>query len=321
MGSNATHPEVARALALGLWHSRGVPSLAHQVLARAVPRIRGSRDLDTAELERARLETWHGGLDRSLPTGRMPGFDRRYEVTLADTPFPTHVIRPRGRRPRTTVYYLHGGGYVAPTDAAHVRYALRLARLLDAEVVIPDYPLAPEHTWRDSHRAIVEDLARRTAAQDRVVVAGDSAGGGIALAVTQSLRDRRAHLPSHLVLLSPWVDLTTSTPETYELDAIDPWLFIGKLDLYADWWAGGAADLGRPEVSPALGDLDGLPPTLMFCGTLDRRGPGGRLLADRAAASDWSLTYLEAADLIHVFPLLPVPEAKRAWRHTEAFLA
>ncbi len=293
----------------------------HALLAYAVPRLRGAGDLDDEALERERLVECHAGLDRSLPTRLVPGFDRRYEVSTRLAPFPLHVIRPRGRRPRTTVYYLHGGGFVAPIDAFHVRYAMRLARLLDAEVVLPDYPLAPEHSWRDSHRVLVDDLGARTATQDRVVVVGDSAGGGLALALTQTLRDLRGHLPDQLVLLSPWVDLTTSTPDTATLDAHDPWLFLSKLATYAGWWAGRPEDLGRPEVSPALGNLAGLPPTLMFCGTRDLLVPGCRLLADRAAGAGWPLTYLEAPDLIHVFPLLPIPEARTAWRYTEEFLA
>ncbi len=301
-----------------------MPSRRHQALAYVVPRLRGSVPLDSPEQERARLEECQAPADRALPTRGIHGFARRYEVTTTDAPFPVHVIRPRGRRPRSTVYYLHGGGYVAPTDPLHVKYALRLAELLDAEVVLPDYPLAPGHDWRASHDVLLDDLAARCATQERVLVAGDSAGGGIALALAQSLRERGGAQPDQLLLLSPWVDLTTSTPETYALDAIDPWLQITKLDVYAAWWAGRDGDLARPEVSPALGDLAGLPPTLMLCGTRDLLVPGCRLLADRAAAlrpGAWDLTYLEAPDLIHVFPLMPIPEARTAWRYTRAFLS
>jgi len=299
-----------------------VPSLRHELLAHLVPRYRGARDLDTRERERARLERWHSRLDRSLPTDLVPAFDRRHEVSTTTVPFPVHVVRPRSHRPRSTLVYLHGGGYVSPLDRFHVRYALRLARLLDAEVVLPDYPLSPEHTWRDSYQPLVEYLAARCAIRERVVVAGDSAGGGLALAVTQGLRDAGGRLPSHLVLHAPWVDLTTSTPDTWTLDDEDPWLFLNKLLAYAEWWAGDPADLARPEVSPALGDLAGLPPTLMFCGTRDLLAPGCRMLADRAAAAGWPLTYCEVDGLIHVFPLLPgIPEAGRAWRQTRRFLA
>ena len=97
---------------------------------------------------------------------------------------------------------------------------------------------------------------------------------------------------------------------------------MGRLRAYAAWWAGSPDDLGRPEVSPALADLGGLPPALMFCGTRDALAPGCRLLASRAAASSWDLTYVEEPDLIHVFPLLPaIPEAQQAWRRTVAFLS
>ncbi len=301
-----------------------MPSLVHAFYAYVVPRVRGAGGSEDPAVVRAGIEALHATPEfffRPLPTGLVPGFARRFEVGTRKLPFPVHTIRPRGRTPRTTVYYLHGGGFVSPADAVHVRYATRLARHLDAEVVMPFYPLAPEHTWRDSHEALVDDLAEHTARQERVVVAGDSAGGGLALALVQSLRDRGATLPSHLVLHAPWVDLTTSTPETHDLDAIDPWLSLRNLSTYAGWWAGDPADLGRPEVSPALGDLTGLPPTLVVCGTRDLLVAGCRLLVDLAAAAGWSLTYLEAPDLIHVFPLLPgLPEARRAWHHTQEFL-
>jgi monoterpene epsilon-lactone hydrolase len=166
---------------------------------------------------------------------------------------------------------------MAPIDPFQVRFAARLATALDARVVIPDYPLAPEHSWRDSHRPLV-DLAGRLAGEGDLALAGDSAGGGLALALAESLRDRGGAQPSRMVLISPGVDLTTSTPETAELDAIDPWLFIGKVHAYAGWWAGSTGDLGRPEVSPALGDLAGLPRTLVLSGTRDLLVAGCRLL-------------------------------------------
>ncbi len=309
--------------------ARGVPSRRHQLLARAVPRVRRSRDLDTEAAERARLERWHAGLDRSLPTRLAPRFERRFSVVTetvssADPDgagFPAYVLTPRHVEPRRTVVYLHGGGFVAPIDPFHVRYAARLATQLHARIVLPDYPLAPEHTWRDSHAAVVELTARWLTEPEPVVLAGDSAGGGFALAVAEALRDRGGPQPSHLLLHSPWVDLTTSTPETESFSARDPWLFLGKLRAYAAWWAGTPADLGRFEVSPALGDLGGLPPALVFCGTRDTLAPGCRLLASRAEGTSWDLTYVEEPDLIHVYPLLPlVPEAARAWRQTAAFL-
>ena len=305
-----------------------MPSRRHELLAWALPRLRKSRDLDTVEGERARLERWHARMDRSLPTGVVPRFARRYDVVTEElkgavgTSFPSYALAPRGTSPSRTIVYFHGGGFVAPTDPFHVRYAARLASTLSARVLLPDYPLTPEHTWRDSHEALVELVSRHCEnSAGPVDLVGDSAGGGLALAVAQGVRDRGGAQPSRLVLHAPWVDLTTSTPDTDVVTLSDPWLFIGKLRAYASWWAGSEADLGRPEVSPALGKLEGLPPTLMFCGTRDTLVPGCRLLAARAADTDWDLTYVEEPDLLHVYPILPfVPEARGAWRRTVDFL-
>ena len=298
-----------------------MPSRRHDLLARLVPTMRRSRELDDEPTERARVERWHAGLDRGLPTRVVPRFAKRWEVTVTDLGFPCHVLTPRNRPVTRTLYYVHGGGFMAPIDPWHVRYATRLADAIGARVVMPDYPLAPEHTWKDSHDALVDDAARWAASEGGAVLAGDSAGGGLALAVAMSMRDRGLAQASSLVLHAPWVDLTTSTPETFAADAIDPWLFVGKLQAYAGWWAGSDDALGRPEVSPALGDLAGLPRALVLYGTRDLLAPGCRLLVRRAAEAGWNLTAIEEPDLIHVYGLLPfVPESARAFRQVREFV-
>lgn len=299
-----------------------MPSRRHQLLAVVVPKLRRSSDLDDEPTERARVERWHDGLDRGFPTRAVPRFARRFSLVTEQLPggFSSYGFVVRGRLPTRTVLYLHGGGYMAPIDPLQVRWAGRLAKALDARIVMPDYPLAPEHTWRDSHDVLV-DLAARLAADGDLILAGDSSGGGLALAVAESLRDRGGPQPQRLLLISPWVDLTMGEPGTLEMDALDPWLFLGKARAYAAWWAGSAADLGRPEVSPGLGDLAGLPPALMFCGGRDLLLPSCRALARRAGEAGWDLTYVEEPDLIHVYPILPgIPEAKRAWQQTLDFL-
>ncbi len=296
------------------------------MLATVVPRVRRAREMVDEPTERARVVAWHATLDRGLPTRAVPRFERRFSVVTEQLEgpagsFPSYVITPRDRQPGRTLVYLHGGGFMAPIDQFQVRYAIRLADAIGARVVMPDYPLAPEHTWRDSYQALVELTARWCDQPGGVVLAGDSAGGGYALALALGVRDHGGPQPTHVVLHAPWVDLTTSTPETDALDAVDPWLFIGKVRAYALWWAGSAADLGRPEVSPALADLAGLPPAILFHGTRDLLAPGCRMLARRADEAGWDLTHVEEEGLLHVYPILPIiPEARRAFRQTLAFL-
>jgi len=154
-----------------------------------------------------------------------------------------------------------------------------------------------------------------------MVLAGDSSDGGYAHSLALALRDRGGAQASSLLLLSPWGDLTTSTPETVEFSARDPWLLLANLKAYALFWAGSPEDLGRPEVSPALADLSDLPRTLVFCGTRDTLAPGCRLLARRAVEAGSDLTYVEEPDLIHVYALMPfIAESRRAWRQTLGFL-
>ena len=213
--------------------------------------------------------------------------------------------------------YLHGGGYTGDVDARHFLLCRRIARRTGVRVLMPQYPLAPEHTWRDSHAAMVS-LAASLGDFD---LAGDSAGGGYALSVAQGLRDAGHAQPRRMVLIAPWVDLRGTTPGIEEAAANDPWLRLDWLHLYAGWWAGSEADLSRPEVSPALGDLTGLARTLTLCGTRDLLHPENVVLARRAAEAGWDDTLVEAPGLLHVYPILPIPEARPALKRICAFLA
>jgi epsilon-lactone hydrolase len=300
-----------------------MPSRLHAVYARLVPRVRRAGEMAGDEpAERARVEQWHATLDRALPTSAVPRFARKWSVVTEEVAgFPTYVLVPRHRAPTRTLVYLHGGGFMAPISAWQVRYASRLAEAIGARVVLPDYPLTPEHSWRDSFQAIADLAARWAGEPGGIVLAGDSSGAGYALAIALALRERDGPQATHLVLHAPWIDLTTSTPETDAYDAVDPWLFKGKMRTYALWWAGSREDLGRPEVSPGLADLRGLPAALMFYGTRDLLAPGCRLLVRRAAEAGWDLTAVEEPGLIHVYPLLPyLPDATVAFRQTVEFL-
>ena len=216
--------------------------------------------------------------------------------------------------------YLHGGGFVSGLDRLHWRYASRLARRLGVRVVLPSYPLTPRHTWVDSLPPLVDlfgELAEKSL--DGVVLMGDSAGGGLAVGLAQRLAAADGPAPTALVTFAPWVDLTGRTPGTEEAAADDPWLTLSKLRLYGTWWGGG--DPPSPEASPLCGDLGGMPPMLVLCGTRDLLLPQVRELARRARAAGTSVTYVEEPGLLHVYPLLPIPEARRAWRTTRAFLS
>lgn len=295
-----------------------MPSLQHHLLARVIPVVRRSSEVrDPEAVRRAVL--------RSRPaTGPEPPARavRGLEVRRVDGyGFPVFSMHAAGRSPDRTVLYLHGGGYVGQVDRFHWRYVGALARRLDVRLVLPAYPLAPEHTWRDAHPPLLR-LAEQLGVESAqgVALMGDSAGGGLALALAQQLARRPGPQPTGVVLISPWVDLTSTTPGTPEASRRDPWLRFSKMELYASWWAG-QDDLARPEVSPLFGELTGLPPMLVLCGTRDTLWPQVAELVRRATAAGADVTYQEEPELLHVYPILPVPEADRALDQVVSWLA
>lgn len=294
-----------------------MPSVQHQFLARAIPKVRRSSEVEDPEAVRRGKLTEHAKAVTTPPARVISGCD----VTMTeDFGFPVYNLSVKGAHPTRSILYLHGGGYVSGADRAHWKYVAKLAEHLHARVVVPAYPLAPEHTWRDSHPQLLSSFEQVAIESPRgVMLMGDSAGGGFALALALQLKHRAGPQPTHLALISPWVDLTSSTPGTVEAAARDPWLKMSRLKLFAGWWAGGD-DLRRPEISPLFGDLSGLPPTVVWCGTLDTLHPQVRELVKRATAAGADITYYEEPDLLHVYPLLPIPEARKAFAQLEGFL-
>jgi monoterpene epsilon-lactone hydrolase len=297
-----------------------MPSLQHTLASWLIPILRRNMSIDDIPAMRAALARQN----REAQEGPPRDVRGKHEESIGnDHGFPVFTLWKSGTElPRRSVFYLHGGAYVRPADKRHWHFATRIADALGARAVLPAYPLAPEYTVDDSFErllAIFEEVAAES--PDGVVLVGDSAGGGYALALAEALRDRGGAQPEQMVLIAPWVDLTGTTPGILEAAKRDPWLSFPHLSVYASFWAGSEdpARLADPRVSPGLGDLAGLPPTLMFCGTRDLLQPGCDALFERADAADWPLEYAVAPGLIHVYPLLPAPEARDAIEHILRF--
>ena len=293
-----------------------MPSLVHQILTHAIPVVRRSSEVgDPAEVRRRVLEN-----QRRQPSPPRGGLGGCAVTEVAGQPFRVFDLRPPGPAPARTVMYLHGGGFIGDIDPFHWRYAARLARAASTRVVLPAYPLTPTHTWRDSHPALLalfEQLAVET--PHGVSLMGDSAGGGLVVALAQRIARSPGPQPTRMVLVAPWVDLAGETPGTEEARAQDPWLRLTKLRLYGSWWAGDD-DVRRPEVSPLQGDFTGLPPSLVLCGTRDLLLPQVRETVRRAREAGVAVAYREEPGLLHVYPVLPVPEARTARREIAQFL-
>lgn len=199
--------------------------------------------------------------------------------------------------------YWHGGAFVNGIARQHWQLIDHLTRATRREVLVPQYGLAPTHDLGDA-LSLLDAVLEAVPDELPVHVLGDSAGGNLALLQAQRHPGRVAGL----TLIAPWLDLSMSNPEVEALEPHDPWLTRAGLRPAAAAWAAGR-DLQDPQVSPLFGDLASLPATLVVAGDRDICLPDCELLAARAPSA---VTLRVGVGLPHVYPLLPIPEARPA---------
>ena len=260
------------------------------------------------------------------PAGRQyPCPDDVAVVAVDAGGVPAHWFRAPHADDSGAVLYLHGGGYALGSAGTHGELIARIARASGLPVLAVDYRLAPEHPYpaagQDARTAWQWLTTTRRLLPSRLGIAGDSAGGGLALALLLALRDDQQPLPRAAALMSPWTDLTLSGASMTEQAGEDPVLSAGLLThLAQDYLAG--QDPTLPGASPLYGDLTGLPPLLIQVGTAEILLSDSERLADRAREHGVEVTVQIEDGAPHIFPsLTEVPEAHLATTRLGAFLA
>jgi acetyl esterase/lipase len=209
----------------------------------------------------------------------------------------------RGTDAANVILYFHGGVYVIGSATTSVPLVSDLARRTGAKAVSLDYRLAPEHPYPaavEDAQAAYRGLLEQGIDPGQIALAGDSAGGGLAVATLLALRDAGTPLPSCAFLMSPYADLTLSGETILEKQAVDPILTPVGLRLRVfDYVAG--ADASDPHISPAFGDLTGLPPLLIQVGSHEVLLSDALRLAARAAIADVPITLEVTPGVPHVF--------------------
>ncbi|TWH03181.1 acetyl esterase/lipase [Nocardioides sp. J9] len=202
---------------------------------------------------------------------------------------PAERISPPGSRPDRVLLYLHGGAYLIGSPTTHRAAAAHLADAAGAVAYVLDYRLAPENPYPaavEDALAAYQGLLESGFSAEHVVVAGDSAGGGLALALALRLREVGIPAPAALGLISPWVDLSLAGLDT---TVDDPLLSRGWLELGAASYAPGGTDL--PEVSPLRADLAGLPPLFVQAASDEMFRFDVERFVDAARAAGVDVTY------------------------------
>ena len=230
------------------------------------------------------------------------------------------VEAKKGPPADTTLLYLHGGGFVGCSPVSHRSLTAALA-LQGLRLFVPDYRLAPEHPFPAAPRDVLAVWrALRASRPGRIGVAGDSAGGNLALGLMLTLRDAGEALPDAAVLFSPSTDLTGGSASLFSNSERDA-MFRGEdLDhLAAAYMAGG--DRTQPLASPLLGDLRGLPPLMLQVGETEVLRDDSLRLAEKARAAGVTVDMEVFPVVPHVWQLLwRLPEARRAVTSAARFL-
>lgn len=223
------------------------------------------------------------------------------------------------REPPGHVIYFHGGMYIAEANIAHKRWMVNLFNRTDCKITFVDYPLAPEHTYRETIAMVVNTtkfLADKYP-HDNFILMGDSAGGGLALVLAQVLKDQRfEHQPKKLILYSPWVRLDMDNPAIQEMAHKDVLLDLDLLQKSANLYAG-ESDLTHPYLSPYYGSCQDLGEMHVFYGGDELLAPDIRLLKMKCEQANIGGGFYCYEGMGHDFQLFSfLPESKDVLRKT-----
>lgn len=246
----------------------------------------------------------------------LPGWLRLRSLVFQETVsnMKTYHLNTTGKNPRG-ILYLHGDTYTDQIAPRHWLFCDRLAQMTGAEVVVPIYPLAPKHDYDEAFDLVKElyaGMVRRYGA-DEVTLMGDSAGGGFAAGLAESLPGYGLAQPGRLVLISPWVDISMRNPSSTDRADEDPMLAVWGLSEIGKRWADGD-DPTSYRLSPIYGDVGVLRNVSVYVGTREILYPDVMAFAGKLRAKGVALHLEVGNNLDHCWPLYLTPEGCRTTR-------
>jgi len=212
---------------------------------------------------------------------------------------------PAGASPDKVILYIHGGGYVSGSCNDHRGFVSKFAKNTGVTNLMYEYRLAPENPYPaalDDAVMIYQWLLFSGFQPENIVVAGESAGGGLCLALLLALKDRKIPLPAAAVAISPWTDLTCSsdsykTKNRVSLAPLNSWTVFSK------YYTGGH-QAALPYISPLFGDLKGLPPLFINSAVDDELYEDGEKFYLKAREAEIDVTFRQGVAMVHCYPLL-----------------
>lgn len=249
-----------------------------------------------------------------------------YEI-IETEPFTMEYLRPEHTVTGRVILQLHGGGYIGPMKNIYRRFAVLYSKLsLGGDVLTPDYRVAPEHPFpaalEDAVRAYRWLIEEKNYQPGQVVVAGDSAGGGLALALCLYLRDHHMPMPAAVVTMSPWTDLTCSGESHITNYDRDPLFGNSRESMLYNSSYIGEHDPKDPYISPVFGQFQGLPPVMIQVGSDEMLLSDSERTADKCREAGVRCRLSVFEGMFHVFQMGMglIPESREAWKEVGRFL-
>lgn len=261
------------------------------------------------------VETWRKGIQMMTSMIRIPKNVKTESVNAGGVPA-EWVLAPGARNDRV-ILYLHGGGYVGGSIGSHRHLVAELSRTTNARVLIIDYRIAPEHPFpaalEDSTAAYRWLVSTEGVNPNNLIIAGESAGGGLTLATLLNLRDTGFDLPVAAVCISPWTDLACTAESLVTKKEEDPFITPEFTPIAAKHYLGDT-DPKNPLASPLYANLEGLPPLFIQVGTAEVILDDSTRLAEKAKTAGLDVELDVRQDEIHAMALffVFVPEGKKA---------
>ncbi len=213
------------------------------------------------------------------------------------------IITPKNeQKSEKVILYLHGGSYVAETSSNHWKFLEKLVKDTNATIILPDYPLTPKYTYKDVftmitplYKEIIEEVQT-----NNLILMGDSAGGGMGLALLERLSEENIEMPYKTILISPWLDVRLENPEIDNVQKYDKDLNKESLKIAGIAYAG-KDGIDSYLVNPIDGDLSKLKNITIFTGTYDILNPDVHVLDEKANEVNVSLEIKEYEGAGHIW--------------------
>ncbi|TWU71051.1 hypothetical protein ED733_002400 [Metarhizium rileyi] len=219
--------------------------------------------------------------------------------------YPVFELAPKSETPNEArILYLHGGSFMFEIVSPHWTLVALLAERLQASVTVPIYPLGPEKKLKDMYAMLqpIHDEMARSRDDSPFFVMGDSAGGCMALVVTQEAIKAGTPPAAGLIAITPVVDATFTNPESHEVSKRDPWLdVVGCIEVSE--LVRGEWPTNDPRVSPLFGDVSKMPPMMVLAAGEDLLAPDTKRFVEKAEAAGRDVTLVEGPGMMHVWPL------------------